>query len=132
MKLTLKESEMTGRHYRTVRETIKQEAKRFLLEDEVAELGVFEGLGHSILVFCIQLWKACTNVQRQQILLFWLTAISLDKPDPINEPIISEELAEVFEVDERERARCELAKVKAIQANTEDTQVTVGYNTEAV
>ena len=32
MKLTLKESEkyMTGRHYRTVRETIKQEAKGLL------------------------------------------------------------------------------------------------------
>ena len=61
-----------------VRETIEQEAKRFLLEDEVAELGVFEGMGQSILIFVLNFGKhAYTNVQRQQIPLFWLTAISL-------------------------------------------------------
>ena len=115
MKLTLKESEkyMTGRHYRMVRETIKQEAKRFLLENEVVELGVFEGLGHSILIFIFNFGKHVPMSSANKYCCFSLPPYPLDKFDPINEPIISEELAEVFEVDERERARCELAKVKA-------------------
>lgn len=77
-------------------------------------------MGQAILIFVFKFGKHVPMSSANKYHCFDLPPYPLRKPDPINEPIISEELAEVFEVDERERARCELAKIKATQANTEE------------